>query len=228
MFDISVYGHLTIDRVFDNFNEQRTLGAIGNFWEACMLTNPLLNINIQPLSIGEAIIYVNKKTAVRQGRGILNLVTKKLQNPAKATWNHIMYLNQLKDVSFIDNLQDSVVSADLTSGAMNNIEYFEKLDYLFISDEDLFMDIDKLAKMVKGHVILHYPAGSICHNGEDYFEIKTDTVDNLNVLGAGDFFAASFIVNSLKKTSSSLKKRIEDSHQNTKDLLIRRNNEQKN
>ena len=62
MFDISVYGHLTIDRIFDNFNEQRTLGAIGNFWEACMLTNPLLNINIQPLSVGEAIIYINKKT----------------------------------------------------------------------------------------------------------------------------------------------------------------------
>ena len=227
MYDLSVYGHLTIDRIFDNFKENRTLGAIGNFWEACMLTNSSLFINIQPTSIGEAIIFVNKKKCTRQGRGVLNLKTRSINKTSHASWNHIMYLNQIEDVSFINNLKNSIISADITSGDMNNIEYFKHIDYLFISDEDLFMDLEELAKMVKGWVILHYPAGSTCHNGEDSFETKVELIKNLNVLGAGDFFAASFITHKLQE-NLGIKECVKTAHENTTKLLIRRNNDKKN
>ena len=31
--DIAVYGHMTVDRIFSEFNQTFSIGAIGNFWE---------------------------------------------------------------------------------------------------------------------------------------------------------------------------------------------------
>ena len=224
MYDISIYGHLTIDRIFDKFKESRTLGAIGNFWEACMLTDPSLFLDIQPTAIGEAIIFVNKEKCTRQGRGILNLYNREQVEISKSRWNHVMYLNKIEDPSFLDSLTDSILSADITSGDMKNIEYFKHLDYLFISDEDIFMDIEELANMVKGWVILHFPNGSICHNGKEMFKTSVKFIENLNVLGAGDFFAASFITRMLKG-GEDVKKCVEFAHNNTSKLLLRSLNE---
>ena len=222
MYDLSVYGHLTVDRIFEDFHEHRTLGAIGNFWEACLLTNHNLFINIQPTSIGEAIIYVNKENCTRQGRGVLNLKTRSIKSTESSKWNHIMYLNKIEDPSFINNL-DGIISADLTSGNMNNLQFLSTIDYLFVSDEDMFMGLQELATKVKGWVILHSPHGSVCHNGKDSFKTKTEVVDNLNVLGAGDFFAAGFISHMLK-TNDKIKECVSFAHKNTTKILLRRNN----
>tara|TARA_R100001594_G_scaffold107047_2_gene141594 strand:- start:220 stop:627 length:408 start_codon:yes stop_codon:yes gene_type:complete len=135
-----------------------------------------------------------------------------------------MYLNQIKDTEFIAGLQPTILSADLTSGKINNMEVFKDLDYLFISDEDLFMSLPELAKVVKGWVILHHPAGSICHNGEREFTTTTELIEDLNVLGAGDFFAASFITRMLEQ-NIDIEKCIEFAHQNTTKLLLRRKDE---
>ena len=134
-----------------------------------------------------------------------------------------MYLNQLEDVSFISQIEDNcIVSADLTSGKMNNLEFLQHIDYLFISDEDLFMDVEHLARQVKGWVVLHYPDGSYCTDGENSFSTETKTLKNINVLGAGDMFAAGFIVRSLVK-EHDIKKCIKFAHENTTKLLLRRN-----
>ena len=225
MYDLAVYGHLTVDRIFDNVSESVTLGAIGNFWEACLLTESKLFVDIKPMCIGEAIIYINKEKGTRHGRGVLNLLNRKVDINPECGWSHIMYLNQLEDASFIKEISNSnsIISADLTSGQMKNVEYFKYLDYLFISDEDLFMDLEDLAKMVKGWVILHYPAGSVCHNGDTFYKAETSVVKDLNVLGAGDFFAASFIADKIKN-NSNMEKTIKFSHENTKKLLLRRKN----
>ena len=224
MYELSVYGHLTIDRIFEGFDEHRTLGAIGNFWEACLLTNPSIFINLQPTSIGEAIISVDKESCTRQGRGVLNLKTRTVKNVLPSKWNHIMYLNQMKNCDFINQLDGSIISADLTSGPMLNLQFLKNLDYLFISDEDIFMSLDELALLVKGWVILHSPHGSICHNGTESFETKTKIIENLNVLGAGDFFAASFISEMLRN-NSEMKESVDFAHKNTTKILLRRNNE---
>jgi hypothetical protein len=226
MHDLSVYGHLTIDRIFDGFEESRTLGAIGNFWDACMLTNSNLFIDLQPLSIGEAIIFVNKNKSIRQGRGVLNLNNRKIKNIKNSRWNHIMYLNQLEDTSFMKLLpKDSIISADITSGGMKKLELLKFIDYLFISDEDLFIDIEELTKMVKGSVIYHYPAGSIFYTKDGNFETKTNLIPNLNVLGAGDFFAASFITKKLLDDKIDDKQCIKFAHENTTKILLRKKNE---
>jgi len=224
MYDLSVYGHLTVDRIFDGFKEHRTLGAIGNFWEGCMLTDPNLFINIQPTSIGEAIIYVDKQACTRLGRGVLNLKTKTIEQVQSSKWNHIMYLNKIKNVDFIRDLGGTIISADITSGKINNIEMLKHIDYLFISDEDIFMNLKDLSKLVKGWVILHSPCGSVCHNGDEFFETKTEIVENLNVLGAGDFFAASFISHKLRD-DREMRECVKFAHQNTTKILLRRESE---
>jgi hypothetical protein len=221
MYDLCVYGHLTIDRIFDNFQEFRSLGAIGNFWEACVLTNSSLFVDLQLLSIGEAIILVDKNKSIRQGRGVLNLHTRKIESVGKSKWNHIMYINKLQDANFIKLLSDkSIISADITSGGMTDLELLKHVDYLFISDEELFVDIEKLVDLVKVCVIYHYPAGSIFYGKQEKFQTDVDFIPNLNVLGAGDFFAASFVARRLLGDKVSDKECIEFAHKNTTKLLL--------
>jgi hypothetical protein len=216
-YDLCIYGHMTIDHIFDNFKEKHTLGAMANVWHALMKLNTNLKIKLNPISIGEAIILINKKNTQRVGRGELNIQTRSPEI-VNASWNHIMYLNQLPDISFLDKIQGTI-SADITAGDIQSIiPYLNKIDYLFISDEDLFMNVNELGKKVKGHVILHYTSGSFVTNGKKSFEKKTKVVENIDVLGAGDIFAACFINACIK--SMPIEKAVEYAHQKTTDILI--------
>ena len=42
-FDLAVYGHITIDRIINNFEEEVSLGAIANFWNALNIINSKIN-----------------------------------------------------------------------------------------------------------------------------------------------------------------------------------------
>jgi len=219
--DISLYGHITIDRIFVDFDEYRTIGAMGNVWDALISTDSTLSIDLKPMAIGQAIVLVDKKNTQRLGRGQLNLKNN-IPQVSKSKWHHIMYLNQLKDVSFISDITDGIISADLTSGKMNNLEMLKYVDFLFISDEDLFMDVEELSKIVKGWVILHYPEGSYSSNGGESFTILNEVIENVDVLGAGDFFAASFMYKKL--VEDDIKECVRYAHSNTRILLKRRKN----
>lgn len=219
--DVCVYGHLTVDRIFDDFRESTTLGAIANFWHTLTKLDINLNIKLNPIALGEAIILINRKNSQRIGRGNLNIKTR-IPNIVQSKWHHIMYLNQLPDLSFIDNIKTGIISADVTAGNMNNIlPHLNKIDYLFISDEDLFMNINELGKKVKGSVILHYPSGSFVTNGKKFFEKKIETIENLDVLGAGDIFAACFISSCIK--TKNIESAIDFAHKKTTDILLDRN-----
>ena len=113
------------------------------------------------------------------------------------------------------------VSADLTAGDMNIMNEIKYVDYLFISEEDLFMDVKELAKLTRGHVILHYPSGSMCTNGEEQYAFTTEVKDNINVLGAGDAFAACFISNMLN--TDDIEKSLEKAHEQTLKVLTYEN-----
>lgn len=220
-YNLCVYGHLTVDRVFENFNETTSLGAIANFWYTTTKLNTNLRIKLNPISIGEAIIFVNKKNSERIGRGNLNIKTR-IPPKVDAGWHHIMYMNRLPDLSFIDDLK-GIVSADVTAGSMDNIlPYLGKIDYLFISDEDLFMDVHDLAKLVKKSVILHYPSGSMCVDKTcAVYEGFTNVIQNIDVLGAGDIFAACVITKLIE--TNNIETSINFAHNKTKDILISRN-----
>ena len=217
-YDVALYGHLTIDRIFTDFKQVNTLGAIGNIWEAMVSIDSSLLIDINPLALGEAIILVNKQKGTRLGRGNLNLKTTK-GTPSSASWHHIMYLNQLDDVSFMEELKEGIVSVDVTSGKMKNLDMLQYVDYMFISDEDLFMGVEELASLVRGWVVLHYPNGSTITNGQETIRTETSLIGNLNVLGAGDIFAGCFITEMVNNPDIELSDCAKTAHKNTSTIL---------
>ena len=73
MKDISLYGHLTIDNLIDGETEKKTLGSIANVWKALIELDSSLNIGLSPIDIGQALIYIDKKSATRVSKASLNL-----------------------------------------------------------------------------------------------------------------------------------------------------------
>jgi hypothetical protein len=223
MYDVTLYGHLTIDRVIEELKESLSLGAIANSWEALGRIDSSLSVKLNPTSQGEAIILVDKERNFRLGQPLLNLKVKNKVEVERSRWHHIMYLNSLHDASFIADIESGIVSADITVGnKQKNLEYLKYIDYLFVSDEDLFMDLESMAKLVKGWVILHYPAGSLSTDGNETYKHDAQTVDGLNVLGAGDIFASSFIFSHLKD-ENSIQNSVKFAHEKTLELLLEKN-----
>jgi hypothetical protein len=210
--DISLYGHLTFDRIFEDFKEYNSIGSIGNVWNFLLKINPKLKVNIQPTAIGEALVLVNKNKTERTSVGQLNIKTKK-PIIVDSKWNHVMYINELPDLSFIYDIKKGIISADLCKGEpIENKTVLQYIDYLFISDEDVFMNIKELGKLVKGWVIMHHNGGSVCTDGSDTIETKVSIIENVNVLGTGDMFAASFMNEYLNSGSKKLKDIVVNSH----------------
>ena len=223
--DVSLYGHLTFDRIFEDFKKYNSVGSIGNVWNFLLKINPKLKVNIEPTSIGEALIFVNKDKSERASTAQLNLKTNK-PNIVDSKWNHIMYINELPDLSFISDIKEGIISADICKGnTLKDLKVLQHIDYLFISDEDVFIPINALGKLVKGWVILHHSGGSLCTNGEETFETNIDLIENINVLGAGDMFASSFINEYLKSSITELETIIINSHNQVTNYLKEISNE---
>jgi len=217
--NVTLYGHLTVDRILVDFKETPSLGGIANVWSGLVSQGQGLNVSIQPLSIGHALVLVDKENNYRVGRCSFN-VKENPASPTDSDWHHISYINQLNDTSFISEL-DGIVSADITKENPERcIDQLKYLDYLFIAKEDLFMDIKDIGALVKGHVIMHHPHGSSISDGktvEDYILPEELFLSDVNVLGAGDYFASGFIKSMI--TGNDLKKSVINSHHIATNLL---------
>ena len=194
MHDITLYGHLTVDKIFDGFDEHQTLGAMANMWRTFKQIAPELDVGLCPTSIGEALIYVDRDSSTRYSNAVLDIKTK---SPIikESKISHALYINKLSDVSWLPKLP-GIISADVCAGTKVNVDLLQYLDYFFIADEDAFADITTMAKLTKGTVILHTSKSSIVSDGK--IEKKYTLDDSLyvpksNVLGAGDMFASSFL-----------------------------------
>ena len=60
-FDLAVYGHITIDRIINNFEEEVSLGAIANFWNALNIINSKISYYFMNLIISFSITNYNYK-----------------------------------------------------------------------------------------------------------------------------------------------------------------------
>jgi hypothetical protein len=197
---ISLYGHLITDKIFIGFKTHESLGGIANVWDSLIKLNKKNEVIMKPCSIGEAIVLVNVEKNTRVGRANFNLLTDE-PKIVKSDWHHIAYLNQLEDTSFINDITTGIISADVSKESPETIvEHLKDIDFLFISKEDLFNDIMELSKITKGWIISHDPNGSTSTNGIETinYEIPEHLkLKNIDVLGAGDMFAGSFINNSI-------------------------------
>lgn len=222
-FDVSLIGHLSFDRIFDGFEQIDSVGCIANVWHHLVTLDPSLKINLSPICLGEAIIYVDKKQAKRASVANLNLKVKKCFSAPSSNWHHILYLNCLPDTGWINSIpEDEIVSADVCKGEKLNIDSISRLDYLFISDEDMFWPIEILSSKIRGWVIMHHKSGSVCSNGEDSFELNIKPLPRVNVLGAGDMFAGSVIRHMLSNPKTSIKNAVKKSHKEVKKCLIKK------
>ena len=202
MFDVALYGHMTYDRIFNDFKETTAVGAIGNVWSALLDNDKSVKIHIAPSEIGEGLIYQDRSQSKRASTANMS-IKKQYPDIQPAKWNHICYLNTLQDVSFIDDLK-GIVSADICVGKKLNLDLLSKIDYLFISDEDLNFSIDTYFKHgLKKWLINHYPSGSVTTDGKDNTATYSNKpLNNVNVLGLGDRFAAYVISNIIVKGMS--------------------------
>jgi sugar/nucleoside kinase (ribokinase family) len=138
----------------------------------------------------------------------------------ESKWNHILYVNNLPDTSFIKNINSGIISYDISVGKQIDVELLKYVDYLFISDEDMFTDFDSLCNLTKGWVILHHKTGSISSNKNNKIVINTEEIDNVNVLGAGDIYISHFIVNMLRNIQ--IKNSLQMAHDDTYKTLLER------
>jgi hypothetical protein len=217
---INLYGHLIVDKIFTGFKYHESLGGIVNVWDALSKLDSKNEIILKPCSIGEAVVFVDLEKNTRVGRANFN---QSINEPSisYSNWHHIAYVNQLTDTSFLDKIDSGIISADVSKETPELIlNVVDKIDFLFISKEDLFMDIIELSKLTKGWVISHDPNGSTSSNGETVFDYeipKSHKLNNIDVLGSGDMFAASFINNQLNDLS--IEDSIIKSHLDTTNLL---------
>lgn len=219
MFDISIYGHLTVDRIITLDGEQKSLGAMANVWNDLIILDNKLKIGLSPIYFGESLILVDKIKCERTSKSILN-VTEILPKINNSKINHLMYINNFDNFDFIKDI-NGIITADTCSGKPLELGVLKYIDYLFVSDEEHW-NIDLLKNNIKGYIILHSPTGSKVYNQkENIFQYKIDSkhlLENVNVLGAGDTFAACFLYN-LISNSSDIKNNIEFAHQKTYEIL---------
>ena len=223
MHDVALYGHLTLDRIFDNFKKDCSIGSIGNVWKHLNKLNPNLKIYVEPTDIGEAMILVNRDTNERASIANLSLRYRK-PTLKKSKWNHIMYINELNDISYIKNIKSGIVSADVCRGRIiEDLSILKHVDFLFLSDEDEFCDPNRICKFLRKGLILHHSLGSsFYHNtGKKIDNFKVKQIDGVNVLGCGDMLVSGFIDYYLKHQDTS--RALQGSH----DAISKYLNEQK-
>tara|TARA_R110000803_G_scaffold131593_1_gene198866 strand:+ start:320 stop:997 length:678 start_codon:yes stop_codon:yes gene_type:complete len=223
MHDITLYGHMTVDRIFDGFEERQTLGAMANMWRTFKQIAPELDVGLCPTSIGEAMVYIDRDSSTRYSNFVPDIKTNKpiIQ---KSKISHALYINKLLDVSWLKDLP-GIVSADVCAGKRVDSSLLQYLDYFFISDEDAFADIKTMASLTKGHVILHTSKSSVVSDGKTERTYTLDDslyVPKSNVLGAGDMFASSFL--HAMHTDKDLESAMTYAHETTS-KLIRTENE---
>ena len=215
MFSITLYGHLVIDTIYDTDHTFMEFGGMANMRRTFYQLDPKLDVGLVPTVIGDADIFINRITSERSSKAKLNIIQLPI-TVKESKISHVLYINELPNTDFITKLT-GIVTADCCKGNPIDLTLLKYIDYLFISDDEVH-NLDDIKNAIKGTVIIHSPKGStIFKNGKE----KTYSIDpglmieNANVLGAGDMFAASFLL----ALHNNIKNTIEYAHTTTSTLL---------
>jgi len=201
MFDITLYGHLTVDTIHDGDNVTMEFGAMANMTRTFKDIGADIKLGLCPFAIGEANIYIDRTDSSRDSTANLNSYTlEPIIKPASIS--HILYINQLQNTNFISKL-DGIVTADTCKGPKVDVQLLKYVDYLFVSYEEMY-DLGELVEHTRGAVIVHTSVGSTIYTKNDkkaFFIDPALFVKDANVLGAGDMFASCFLYDLLKTNS---------------------------
>lgn len=123
--------------------------------------------------------------------------------PLHADWNHVVYPDICNAIepSFLSSL-NGIISADVTKFVPTTILPY--LDYLFVDSQiAYYADLAKWGSMMKtpsSVVIAHASEEILIWSNGEYTNIRLPSpLKHINPLGAGDYFAASFIAENENK-----------------------------
>ncbi len=120
-----------------------------------------------------------------------------------ADWHHFMYLDEMNITAEQLKQFKGVLSADFvdSSSLRYHLDRITLLDYLIIAGSPQLPD--SFEHLTKRGVIIHEPTHSRSSGNKirDQYQ-RTETQPYLNVLGAGDYFAALCIANLLQDGSN--------------------------
>jgi len=141
-------------------------------------------------------------------------------NDYSSKWCHILYVDKLPnlDLNSLKHLsENSIISVDLCSSNHDDktrekiLSMLPYVDYVFASSEEGRCLVGKekdydtalaIAKRARGWAIVHSPNGSFISDGVHKhtkgYKVKNKIQKPVNVLGAGDNFAAAFITKKIE------------------------------
>ena len=211
MYDIGLYGHLVFDTVKD-IRTYNDIGGIANVWKSLKNINSKLKIHISPTNIGNSSIRIDRENSERVCDSELNII-EIAPTIKKSKINHIAYINEIVNKNFISKL-DNIICADICSGKKYSEDY--NIDYLFVSIEDIHL-LNTSNNI--SNIVAHSAQKSYSNNSK-YILDKTKILSNINVLGAGDCFAAHYLYGLLEQMSEC--ECIKFAHDKTTDYLRNR------
>ena len=128
----------------------------------------------------------------------------------------------MKKIDFLKSIGAGIVSVDFCRGrTLRQVGILRHVDVAFISDEDIFMNLEEMSMLTKLGVLMHHKGGSMFYSkGKKLFENKVEIIGNVNVLGCGDRFASYFIQDYLK--NEKIETAIINSHNYVTKILKRK------
>lgn len=223
---ITLYGNIVTDNIY--FTDGGIVasdfiireGGIKNVERAIRALNKDIEIELShPLAKDEAAIIIDKTNSTKQSVINLKNSTHRWQLPANnSDWHHIAYLDLLPylGTSNLDHLSGGIISADVATPNRRILSFAPYIDFLFIAEEDADeLKINRNIAQIA--TIIHSANGSKTFFRDGVFQKFVDAKQGINVLGAGDAFAASFILNKL--FGKNLHDSVEQAHKNATELI---------
>ena len=222
MKSVGLYGNSYSDTIcyLDNYPEENKTndmsfveskqGGIHNVRRGLDICSSDITVNLQPMMLSQAIILFNKDKSTRTSL-VKNLEDGEIEcNVIEADWHHICYIDNLTKITE-QNIKDmkktGKVSVDFCVGLSDdNLSLLKNVDYIFGSKENFTKtDTDKIMDLnpdVK--IMLHDKQGTDLYGKSPRYVVEyKDVVENINPLGAGDYYASCFIIQTLENQNIS-------------------------
>lgn len=198
----------------------------GNFVIDKLQSSPISNINVVPgAKTSSAVNLVQRDIGLRTGFVDWGVCATVGMKPIDADWHHLMYLDRMNISDILAFSGAGIVSADLCDSHHIDsvLDKIAHVDVLFCSsvDHNRHRDLNSCKLPFKSIFVMHQPgfcSVSYKHSGLEFD--STEVVPGLDVLGAGDYFAANCIASIINTTKVD----IQAVHDNTLKLLRAQSN----
>lgn len=195
MFDVAIYGHLVFDEVH-NKKFFTNIGGIANVWNAFKSIDPTITTYVCPVHFGKSKITINEN--VKHNDSNLNLIDTNVV-VRQATISHVAYVNELNNTEFIQSIH-GIKTADLcTTGKQDkilSIDLASQFDIIFVAFDQKHL----VPESYENKLVVHGPTETVVyHNQKELAKFSNvhQFLSDINVLGAGDYFAACYIYGTL-------------------------------